>query len=55
MVQRFSFVLILILMIAILLTSLGHITYKEKKIPDNFYFGVSLSSNRTDEAISVNR
>jgi hypothetical protein len=53
MVQRFSFVLITILMIAILLTSLGHITYKEQKIPENFYFGVSLSSNRTDEAIAL--
>ena len=53
MVQRFSFVLIIILLIAFSITTLGYITYKEKRIPDNFYFGVSLSSNRTDEAIAL--
>jgi hypothetical protein len=53
MAQRFSFVLITILMIAFSVPLLGHISYKEKKIPDNFFFGLSMSSNRTDEAIAL--
>ena len=53
MVQRFSFVLVIILLFAIVLTSLGHINYKEKKIPDKFYFGVSLSSSKTVEAMAL--
>jgi hypothetical protein len=52
MIKRFSFVLILILLIATLIPIFGHIFDGKNEIPQDFFFGVSIGADTASETIA---
>ena len=52
MFNRFSYVILLILLTSFSKTSLGHIFYEKEGVPENFFFGVSSGAKTANEMIA---